>query len=308
MDIDTQELFIPLTSKERSLLLIETSTKPTISHTHSIWSQILKKRSSLFGLSILLLLATMAIIGPFLSFYTYYEIHLPLRNQPPSRHFWFGTDDLGRDLFTRCWWGLRISFLVAISASAIDVIIGVLYGVCAGFLGGKTEKCMMRMLDVFYSIPYLLFIILLVTLIGSGVLTIILALALIGWVNMARIVRSQILQIKQQGYVQAAFALGASSWHIMRKHLIPNAMGSIMVTLTLTVPWAIFAEAFLSFLGLGVQAPVASLGMMIHDSLYAIRYYPWRLLVPATCISLSLLSLNLLAEGLREILDPRQIQ
>lgn len=306
--MNTEELFTPLTSKERAQLLAEKPLMPTISRLSKIWRQLLKKRSALLGLSILFLLITMAIIGPYLSPYKYYEIHLPLRNQPPSRNFWFGTDDLGRDLFTRCWWGARISFLVGISASTIDLIVGVLYGVCAGFLGGRIEKYMMRMLDIFYSIPYLLFIILLITVIGSGIFTIILALALIGWVNMARIVRSQILQIKQQGYVQAALALGANPWHIMRKHLIPNAIGSIIVTLTITVPWAIFVEAFLSFLGLGVQAPVASLGMMIHDSLYAIRYYPWRLLVPAACISLSLLSLNLVAEGLREIFNPRQMQ
>lgn len=306
--MNIEELFTPLTSLERAQLLDEKTGMPSVSSLRQALSQLLKKKSALLGLSLLILLITMAIIGPYLSPYKYYEINLPLRNQPPSSNYWFGTDDLGRDLFTRCWWGARISFFVGISASTIDLIIGVLYGVCAGFLGKKTQMRMMHFLDIFYSIPYLLFIILLITVIGSGLFTIVLSLALIGWVNMARIVRSQILQIKQQGYVQAALALGATPWYVMRKHLIPNAIGSIMVTLTLTVPWAIFVEAFLSFLGLGVQAPVASLGMMIHDSLYAIRYYPWRLIVPAGCISLSLLSLNLLAEGLREILNPRQMQ
>ncbi|MDR2539596.1 MAG: ABC transporter permease [Chlamydiales bacterium] len=306
--MNTEELFTPLTTIERARLLDEKEEMPNVSALRQAWNQLVKKKSALLGLSLFILLVIMAMIGPYLSPYKYYEINLPLRNQPPCRNYWFGTDDLGRDLFTRCWWGARISFFVGISASIIDLIIGVLYGVCAGFLGKKIEMRMMRMLDIFYSIPYLLFIILLITVIGSGIGTIILSLALIGWVNMARIVRSQILQIKQQGYVQAAFALGATHWHIMRKHLIPNAVGSIMVTLTLTVPWAIFVEAFLSFLGLGVQAPTASLGMMIHDGLYAIRYYPWRLIAPAACISLSLLSLNLLAEGLREVLNPRHMQ
>lgn len=306
--MNTEELFTPLTIMERARLLDEKGDMPSISPLRLAWTHLVKKKSALLGLSLFILLITMAIIGPYLSPYKYYEINLPFRNQPPCRNYWFGTDDLGRDLFTRCWWGARISFFVGISASTIDLIIGVLYGVCAGFSGKKIEMNMMRMLDIFYSIPYLLFIILLITVIGSGVFTIILSLALIGWVNMARIVRSQTLQIKQQGYVQAAFALGATRWHIMRKHLIPNAIGSIMVTLTLTVPWAIFIEAFLSFLGLGVQAPTASLGMMIHEGLYAIRYYPWRLIVPATCISLSLLSLNLLAENLREVLNPRHMQ
>jgi len=253
----------------------------------------------------LTLLLFMAIIGPLISPYTYYETQLPLKNESPNSTFWFGTDELGRDLFTRCWWGARISLFVGVTASFVDLVIGVLFGAIAGLLGGKREEWMMRFADILYAIPYLLVVILLMVIIGPGIMTIILALTITGWINMARIVRSQILQIKQQDYVRAAFALGASRRRVLLRHLIPNAMGPIIVTLTLTIPSAIFAEAFLSFLGLGVQAPIASWGTMANDGLPALRYYPWRLFFPAVFISLTMLSFNLLGDGLRDAFDPR---
>lgn len=228
-----------------------------------------------------------------------------MKNQPPSSTYWFGTDELGRDLFTRCWWGARISLFVGISASLIDLIIGVMFGAFAGYVGGKTEEWMMRTADVLYAIPYLLVVILLMVIIGPGIFTIIIALTLTGWINMARIVRSQILQLKELDFVKAAIALGASRRRLLLCHLIPNAMGPIIVTVTLTIPSAIFAEAFLSFLGLGVQAPIASWGTMANDGLSALRYYPWRLFFPATFISLTMLSFNLLGDGLRDAFDPR---
>ncbi len=258
--------------------------------------------AALFMLGILILLA---ILAPFFSSYTYYETRLELKNQPPSYTFWFGTDELGRDLFTRCWWGARISLFVGISASLVDLAIGVFYGAIAGLLGGKKDEWMMRLADVLYSIPYLLVVILLMVVIGPGLFTIILALTITGWINMARIVRGQILQIRQLDFVKAAYAMGASSGRILLQHLIPNAMGPIIVTVTFTIPTAIFAEAFLSFLGLGVQAPIASWGTMANDGLAALRYYPWRLLFPASLISLTMLSFNLLGDGLRDAFDPR---
>ncbi len=194
---------------------------------------------------------------------------------------------------------------MGITASLVDLVVGVLFGAIAGMLGGKAEEWMMRIADVLYAIPYLLVVILLMVIIGPGIMTIIIALTITGWINMARIVRSQILQIKQQDYVRAALALGASRRRILLRHLIPNAMGPIIVTLTLTIPTAIFAEAFLSFLGLGVQAPIASWGTMANDGLPALRYYPWRLFFPATFISLTMLSFNLLGDGLRDAFDPR---
>ncbi|NGX39956.1 MAG: Oligopeptide transport system permease protein OppC [Chlamydiae bacterium] len=269
------------------------------------WARLKSNRWAMFGLWTLSALIFMAIVGPFISPYTYYETHLHLKNEPPSPQFWFGTDELGRDLFTRVWWGARISLLVGIVASLIDLVIGVFYGSLAASIGGKGEELMMRIADILYSIPYLLVVILLMVVIGSGITTIIIALTMTGWISMSRIVRGQILQMRELDFVKAAESLGASRFRILTRHLIPNALGSIIVTVTLTIPTAIFAEAFLSFLGLGVQAPIASWGTMANDGLPALRYYPWRLFFPAGFISLTMLSFNLLGDGLRDAFDPR---
>jgi oligopeptide transport system permease protein len=303
--MENDSLFLRLSQTEKAAIEESTIYAPSISYWQDAWGRLKRNKLAMFGLASLFLLVVMAILGPAISNYTYYETQLSLKNEPPSRAFWFGTDELGRDLFTRCWWGARISLFVGITASLVDLVIGVLYGAIAGMLGGRMEEWMMRFADVLYTIPYLLVVILLMVIIGPGIATIIIALTITGWINMARIVRSQILQIKQQDYVKAAFALGASRRRILLRHLIPNAMGPIIVTLTLTIPTAIFAEAFLSFLGLGVQAPIASWGTMANDGLPALRYYPWRLFFPAAFISLTMLSFNLLGDGLRDAFDPR---
>lgn len=286
-------------------ILEESSAPPTYSYWRECWLRLKSNKPALFGLYALIFLMIMAIIGPFLTPFTYYETHLHLKNQSPSPEFWFGTDELGRDLFTRLWWGARISLLVGLVASGIDLIIGVLYGSIAATSGGKVEEFMMRLADILYSIPYLLVVILLMVVIGSGISTIIIALTLTGWISMARIVRGQILQLKELDFIKAAQSLGASRFRILARHLIPNAIGSILVTVTLTIPTAIFAEAFLSFLGLGVQAPIASWGTMANDGLPALRYYPWRLFFPAGFICMTMLSFNLLGDGLRDAFDPR---
>jgi oligopeptide transport system permease protein len=251
------------------------------------------------------ILFLMALVGPLLSHYTYYETHLPLKNLPPSWEFWFGTDELGRDIFTRIWWGARISLFVGTTAAVIDLIVGIIYGSIAGLWGGKLDECLMRITDVLYSIPYLLIVILLTVMMGSGLITIIIALTMTGWIPMARIVRGQVLQLKQLDYAQAAVALGASKWRLLFRHLLPNAMGPVITTMTFTVPTAIFAEAFLSFLGLGIQAPIASWGTMANDGLSALRYFPWRLAYPAFFISMTMLCFNLVGDGIRDAFDPR---
>ncbi len=301
---DDTILFTPLSSSARATVE-EAEILPSSSYWKEAWIRLKANRLAMFGLYALCFLIVMAILGPFLSPYSYYETHLQLKNQSPDAQFWLGTDELGRDLFTRCWWGARISLFVGITASLVDLIIGVLYGSIAAFFGGKTDEWMMRIADVLCAIPYLLVVILLMVIIGSGITSIILALTLTGWINMARIVRSQILQLKQQDFVTAAHVIGASNRRILFRHLIPNAMAPIIVTLTLTIPSAIFAEAFLSFLGLGVQAPIASWGTMANDGLPALRYYPWRLFFPAILISLTMFSFNVLGDGLRDAFDPR---
>lgn len=254
---------------------------------------------------VLIFLFLMAVVGPFLTPYTYYEIHLPFKNLPPCKKFWFGTDELGRDIFTRVWWGGRISLFVGVIAALIDLVVGVVWGSIAGLFSGKIDECLMRTCDILYSIPYLLIVILLTVMMGPGLLTIIIALTLIGWIPMARLVRGQILQLKQFDYIQAATALGASRWRLLFFHLLPNSLGPIITTVTFTVPTAIFSEAFLSFLGLGVQAPIASWGTMASDGLSALRYFPWRLAFPAFFISLTMLCFNLVGDGVRDAFDPR---
>jgi oligopeptide transport system permease protein len=247
----------------------------------------------------------MALIGPLISPYSYSDIHLELKNSAPCMQFWFGSDELGRDLFTRVWWGARISLFVGISAATIDMIIGVLWGSIAAYAGGKTEEVMMRVCDILHAVPYLLVVILLTVIRGTGIVTILIAMTMTGWINMARICRSQVLQLKQNDYITAARSIGASPVRILFRHLIPNAMGPIIAAMTLTIPTAIFTEAFLSFLGLGIQAPAASWGVMLNDGVSAMRYYPWRLFFPAAMITLTMLSFNLLGGSLRDSLDPR---
>lgn len=280
-------------------MLNSTMTAP-LSFRQRSWLAFKMNRAAYGCLFILSTLILMAILVPFISPYTYYDIDLNSKNLAPSIEHWFGTDDLGRDIFTRIWYGARISLFVGIAAAVIDLIIGVLWGGIAALSGGNTDEIMMRIVDVMSSIPSLLVIICLMVVIGPGLHTIILAISFFGWITMARVVRAQILQLKGQGYVLAARSLGAGYWRVLFRHLLPNAYGPILVTLTLTVPSAIFTEAFLSYLGLGVQAPIASWGTMANEGLPALEYYPWRLFFPAAFISMTMLSFNLIGDGLSD--------
>jgi oligopeptide transport system permease protein len=264
------------------------------------WTAFKDNRLAYLSLIFLVAVLFFATALPVISPYTYYDIDLSAKNLPPSFSHWFGTDDLGRDMFTRIWYGARISLFVGIAAAAIDLIIGVLWGGIAALSGGRIDDIMMRMADIMSSIPSLLVIICLMVVIGPGLHTIILALSIFGWITMARIVRAQLLQLKEQGYVQAARALGANKRRILFHHLLPNALGPILVTLTLTVPSAIFTEAFLSYLGLGVQAPIASWGTMANEGLPALEYYPWRLFFPAVFISATMIAFNMIGDGLSD--------
>jgi oligopeptide transport system permease protein len=298
----TPDLFEPLDSD------IEFTDKlgpPALTFWQDVWRRFKDNRMAYLALWILGLFFLMAIAGPNLTEYTYYETALSLKNTPPSSQFWFGSDDLGRDVFTRVWYGARISLFVGIVAALIDLILGIIWGGVAALVGGRTDELMMRFADVLYGLPYLLVVIMLMVVLGAGLIPIIIAMTITGWINMARIVRGQVLLLKEQEYIQAAIVLGAGFWRILFKHLIPNAMAPIIVTMTLTIPTAIFVEAFLSFLGLGVQAPIASWGTMASDGLGAMKYYPWRLFFPVFFISTTMLAFNLVGDGLRDALDPR---
>jgi oligopeptide transport system permease protein len=260
----------------------------------------------MFGTVLIILLLVMAIFAPVFSKYDYETTNLLNTNQAPSSEHWFGTDDLGRDIFVRTWEGARISLFIGLAAAFIDLIIGVIWGSIAGFRGGKTDEAMMRIADILWAIPYLLMVVLLMVILDKGLLPMIIAMSITGWINMARIVRGQVLQLKNQEFVLASQTLGAKTSRLLFKHLIPNSMGPILVTMTLTIPSAIFTEAFLSYLGLGVPAPLASWGTMATEGVPALEYYPWRLLFPATFICLTIFAFNVIGDGLRDALDPKQ--
>lgn len=274
----------------------------------SFWKEVFYRFShnklALIGVVLLILIGGMAIFAPMVSQYSY-EQNVGLYNNAPSATHWFGTDDLARDVFVRVWEGARISLFIGLAAAFIDLIIGVLWGSIAGLAGGRIDNIMMRIADVLTAIPYLLVVIILLVVIEPGLFPMIIALSITGWVNMARIVRGEVLSIKNQEYVLAARTLGANKWHLIKRHLIPNAMGAILVTMTLTIPNAIFTEAFLSYLGLGVQAPKASWGTMASDGFKAMLSSPWRLFFPALFISLTIFAFNAIGDGLRDALDPK---
>lgn len=266
-------------------------------------NRFLNNSGALFGLFLLFFLFIGSLLGPLIAPYPYYETHLELKNLPPSTLFWFGTDELGRDIFCRVWIGMRISLAVGFIAGFIDMIIGVAYGSIAGFFGGWIDEILMRIVDILYAIPHLLIAILLSVIFELGPVSLTLILTITGWINMARVVRGQIVEIKKSEFVLAAKALGASSFHILRRHVILNALGSILITLAFTIPTVIFHEAYLSFLGLGIQSPLSSLGMMLNDGMPALYFYPWRLFFPALFISLTIASLHLIARGMRKAFD-----
>lgn len=283
----------------------EVIQRESLSSWRDSWERLRKNKLAMTGLIIMILIVIMAIIGPMISKYDYETNDLMNTNMPPSSEHWFGTDDLGRDVFVRTWMGARISLTVGLAAAAIDLMIGVIYGGIMGYFGGRVDEFMNKFAEILYSIPYLLVTILLLVVFEPSLGTIILALTITGWINMSWIVRGEIMQLKSREYVLASRSMGAGTARLLFRHLIPNAMGPIIVTLTLSVPSAIFAEAFLSFLGLGVQAPVASWGSMINDALSGWMYYPWRMLFPALFISLTMLAFNIFGDGLRDALDPK---
>ncbi|GIP51729.1 ABC transporter permease [Paenibacillus vini] len=283
--------------------------RESISSWRDAWQRLCTNKMAITALIVLLFIVIAAIVGPYIAKwvfnYNYYTNDLLNTNQRPSAEHWFGTDDLGRDMFVRTWMGARISLIVGLAAAMIDLFIGVIYGGVMGYFGGRVDSIMNKFSEILYAIPYLLVTILLLVVMEPSLPTIIIALTITGWINMSWIVRGEIMQLKNREFVLASRSMGAGSGRLLFRHLLPNAVGPIIVTVTLSVPNAIFAEAFLSFLGLGVQAPVASLGSMINDALTGWLYYPWRMLFPAIVISLTMLAFNIFGDGLRDALDPK---
>lgn len=309
MSMLTPEMFERVVQDRKEAEII---ARPSTTYWQDVWRRLKANKVAMGSLVFIGLLVVMAIIGPYLNEYSYSEQILELKNTPPSGEYWFGSDTLGRDLFTRVWLGARMSLAVGFVIALIVLFIGILYGGIAGLAGGWVDEIMMRVVEIISGVPFVLYVILLMVVMnevfqlkGSNFITILIAMSIIYWIPMARLVRGQILSLKEQDYVLAAKALGASPMRILIKHVIPNIMGPILVYLTLTIPEAIFTEAWLSFLGLGVSAPFASWGTLASDGAKALRSYPWQLFFPALFISLTILAFNLFGDGLRDALDPR---
>lgn len=264
-----------------------------------------QNKASVAGMLLLLILFLLSFFGPYLVQFGYNTTNLSVANQNPSALHWFGTDELGRDMWARVWIGGRVSILIGIIAAVLQASIGILLGSIAGFVGGKVDDFIMRVVEFLMAFPYLVWVTLMMMITGSGILPMILALTLTGWLSMARLVRGQILSLKNEDYVLAAVSLGSDGNRIILRHMIPNMLGVIIVNMTFAIPGAIFSEAFLSFIGIGIKSPETSWGMLVSIGMKQIYTYPLRLFLPSIFICLTMLSLQLIGDGLRDALDPK---
>ena len=268
------------------------------------WRRLRKNRLAVAGAIVLLVLGILCAFGPLFA-QSYQEQNLDLGATPPSADHWLGTDTLGRDLFARILYGGRISILVGLVATFVALAIGVVYGAVAGFFGGKIDSVMMRLVDIMYALPFTIFVILLMVFFGRNIVLLFVAIGAVEWLTMARIVRGQILTIKKMEFIEAARSLGFGKRRIIFRHMIPNVLGPIIVYTTLTIPAVMLLEAFLSFLGLGVQPPMSSWGVLIKDGAEKMEEFWWLLVFPGTAYSESLLSLNYLGPGLQDAMVGR---
>lgn len=269
------------------------------------WLRLKKNKAAVVSLVIISVVILLAIFGPVLSKFSYFETDYEHIFQNPTMAHPFGTDQFGRDQWTRIWQGTRISLLIAVAAAFIDLFIGVSFGAVSALFGGRVDAVMQRIIEILVGIPQLIIVILLMMVMPAGVWTVVLALSITGWVNMARLVRAQILKLKNMEYVLAARVLGTGNRAIILKHLIPNTVGVIVINIMFTIPSAIFTEAFLSFIGIGLAEPKASLGVLINNGYQVLHNYPFLLIYPAIVIVLIMVCFSILGDGLRDALDPR---
>jgi|TARA_B100001059_G_scaffold228884_1_gene260622 oligopeptide transport system permease protein len=269
------------------------------------WRRLLANKAAVAGGIILLVLIFLAIFAPWIAPHSYSYQNLELGAQPPSSDFLLGTDTLGRDLFSRILYGARVSLLVGFVATGVALVIGVSWGIVAGYFGGRVDSVMMRIVDVLYGLPFIIFIILLMVIFGRNIWLLFGAIGAVEWLTMARIVRGQVLTIKNQEYVLAAQAMGVTNMQMFRKHIFPNILGPIAVYATLTIPQVMLLEAFLSFLGLGIQPPMSSWGTLIRYGVESMEEYSWLLIYPGLTFTITLFALNFFGDGLRDALDPK---
>ena len=281
------------------------STPTSSSLGKDAWDRLLANKMAMASLILLLLISILCMLGPVLSSHSFDQQNLDEVFQSPSFAHPFGTDNLGRDLFARTTYGGRISLMVGLLATLVSLLIGVTYGMVSGYVGGRLDAWMMRFVDVLYSLPFIIFVILLMVLFGRNFLLLFLAIGAVEWLTMARITRAQTLSLKRAEFIEAARALGYSHSRILFRHLLPNLIGPIIIYATLTVPAVMLLEAALSFLGLGVQAPMSSWGSLIQEGAEKMDAAPWLLLFPGSFFCLTLFALNFLGDGLRDALDPK---
>ena len=280
------------------------AAEPGSSPWRDAWYRLSKNRLALVGGCLIVLFAFLCLIAGFIAPDPDFQ-DLALYASPPGRAHWFGTDSLGRDLFSRVLHGGRISLAVGVVASTVALCIGVVYGTISGFYGGTIDAVMMRIVDILYALPFAIFVILLTVFFGSNLYLLFGAIGAVEWLTMARIVRGQVRSLRKMEFVEAAEALGISRRRIIFRHMIPNVLGPVIVYTTLTIPSVMLLESFLSFLGLGVQPPNASWGVLIHEGALAMEEFPWLLIFPGLAFSITLFSFNFLGDGLRDALDPR---
>ena len=269
------------------------------------WRRLLANKAAVAGGLVLLIFIFLAIFAPWIAPHSYSFQNLELGASPPSSDFLLGTDTLGRDLFSRILYGARVSLMVGFVATGVALIIGVSWGIIAGYFGGKIDSVMMRIVDVLYGLPFIIFIILLMVIFGRNIWLLFGAIGAVEWLTMARIVRGQVLTIKNQEYVLAAQAMGVSNIQMFRKHIFPNILGPTAVYATLTIPQVMLLEAFLSFLGLGIQPPMSSWGTLIRYGVESMEEYSWLLIYPGLTFTITLFALNFFGDGLRDALDPK---
>lgn len=284
----------------------EAIARPKVGYWQDAWRRLRGNKIAILALIVLLMIISMTVVGPHINGFEYQEVHPDKMYQTPNAEHWFGTDELGRDVFSRVWQAGRSSMIIGVVGALITTVIGSIYGSIAAYFEGRVDTIMMRIVEILTSIPYLIVVILISVITDSRTIgTLILTLTLTGWTSMARLVRGQMLQIKQQEYIMAAEALGVSPWKIITKHLIPNSLSVILVGITFDIPGFIFAEAFLSYLGLGPQPPATSWGALASAAQQSFTFYPFLLFFPAIMIALTMLSFTLLGDGLRDALDPK---
>ncbi len=298
----TPDLFEPI---ETSPQASERLAGPPAGFWRDSWRRLKKNRGAYLGLVVIVVLVAAAYVGPLLSPYNAYGQDLARRFAGPSPGFWFGTDDFGRDMWSRVWAGTQVSRYIGFLAAFLDLAVGVAYGAISGLLGGRVDDVMQRGIEILNGVPYLVVAILAMIVLKPGIITITIAIGMTSWTYMARIVRGRMLQLKDQEFALASRSLGASRWRLLTKHLLPNSLGPMIVNLMFTIPLAIFSEAFLSFIGLGIQPPDTSLGALISDGYKELRFHSYLLWFPTAVFSLLMICFNLLADGLRDALDPK---